>query len=212
MNTRIQVEHPITEMVVGVDLVKEQIRVAAGKKLSFTQEQLSQHGHAIECRVYAEDAENNFLPSSGKLLYYEEPKGPFIRVDSGVYSGVDVTVYYDPILAKLIVWGENRTEAIERMKQALDDYVVLGVKTSIHYLKAILNHQEFINGNTFTDFIQRNMTEWEPPVVNDDQIKVALLSAVFHEMKKKPAVAAGGKEEMPTPWNTIGKWEIGMGG
>ncbi|MBD3382676.1 MAG: acetyl-CoA carboxylase biotin carboxylase subunit [candidate division Zixibacteria bacterium] len=212
MNTRIQVEHPVTEMVVGVDLVKEQIRVASGEKLSFSQEELFQHGHAIECRIYAEDAENNFLPSSGKLLFYKEPQGPFIRVDSGVYSGVDITVFYDPILAKLIVWGERRNEAVERMKQALDDYIVLGVKTSIHYLKAILEHPEFISGKTFTDFIPRNMSEWEPPVVSEDQIKVALLSAVIHEMKKKPAVTEGGKEEMPSPWNSIGKWEIGMGG
>jgi acetyl-CoA carboxylase, biotin carboxylase subunit len=212
MNTRIQVEHPITEMVVGVDLVKEQIRVAAGETLSFNQADLSQRGHAIECRVYAEDAENNFMPSSGKLLFYKEPSGPFIRVDSGVYSGVDVSVFYDPILAKLIVWGENRTDAIARMKKALDNYIVLGVKTSIHYLKAILEHPDFVSGKTYTDFIQVNMEDWSPAELSDDKINAALLAVVLNEMNKKSDVVGTGREEMPSPWQTIGKWEIGMGG
>ena len=212
MNTRIQVEHPITEMVVGVDLVKEQIRVAAGEKLSFKQDDLSQKGHAIECRVYAEDAENNFMPSSGRLLFHKEPTGPFIRTDTGVYSGVEVTVYYDPILSKLIVWGENRNDAIERMKHALDNYIVLGVKTSINYLKAVLEHQEFVKGNTFTDFIAVNMSGWNPPEITEQMIRTALLSTLLAEQNKKTAVAGVGREEMPSPWQTIGKWEIGMGG
>jgi len=212
MNTRIQVEHPITEMVVGVDLVKEQIRVASGESLSISQDELVQRGHAIECRVYAEDAENNFLPSSGKLLFHREPRGPFIRVDTGVYSGVDVTVYYDPILSKLIVWGENRNDAIERMKKALESYIVLGVKTSIHYLKAILEHEEFIEGRTYTDFIDTNMSEWQPAELSEDQKKIVLLAAAVNEMNKKPEYSEGGPQEMPSPWQTIGKWEIGMGG
>jgi acetyl-CoA carboxylase biotin carboxylase subunit len=212
MNTRIQVEHPITEMVVGIDLVKEQIRVAAGEELSISQDQLRQHGHAIECRIYAEDALNNFLPSSGKLLFYREPTGPFIRVDTGVYSGVDVSVYYDPILSKLIVWGENRSDALERMKKALDNYILLGVTTSIPYLKAILEHEKFISGETFTDFIPTYMSEWKPPEVSGDSLKAALVSVVLNEMNQKAAPFEGMEQEMPSPWKTIGKWEIGMGG
>jgi acetyl-CoA carboxylase biotin carboxylase subunit len=212
MNTRIQVEHPITEFVVGVDLVKEQIRVAAGQPLSLTQADLSQRGHAIECRIYAEDAENNFLPSSGKILFCQEPTGPFIRVDTGIYSGIEVSVFYDPILAKLIVWGEDRTDAIDRMKKALDTYVILGVKTSIHYLKAILEHREFVVGNTYTDFIPVNMPDWQPAELSEDKINTALLAVILNEMNQKPVVTASGRQEAPSPWQTIGKWEIGMGG
>jgi acetyl-CoA carboxylase biotin carboxylase subunit len=212
MNTRIQVEHPITEFVVGVDLVKEQIRVASGKPLSLTQVDLSQRGHAIECRIYAEDAENNFLPSSGKILFCQESTGPFIRVDTGIYSGIDVSVFYDPILAKLIVWGENRAEAIDRMKKALDNYVILGVKTSIHYLKAILEHSKFVEGETYTDFIPINMSDWQPAELSEDKINTALLAVILNEMNQKPVVAGSGRQESPSPWQTLGKWEIGMGG
>jgi len=211
MNTRIQVEHPITEFVVGVDLVKEQIRVASGEPLSFNQASLRQRGHAIECRIYAEDAENNFLPSSGKILLCREPAGPFIRVDSGIYSGFEVSVYYDPILSKLIVWGENRREAIERMKQALSNYVILGVKTSIHYLRAILMHPDFVAGRTCTDFIPINMADWQSPQPAEDSIKKALASALLADSNRRPAVAISAHQEMPSPWQTIGKWEIGRG-
>ncbi|MFC2161888.1 acetyl/propionyl/methylcrotonyl-CoA carboxylase subunit alpha [Acidobacteriota bacterium] len=131
VNARLQVEHPVTELISCVDLVHQQIKIAFGEKLSFTQEDLEQKGHAIECRIYAEDPINNFLPSSGKVLFLKEPIGPGVRNDCGIYSGCDVPIYYDPILAKLIVWAESRDQACQRMIEALNDYVILGIKTSI---------------------------------------------------------------------------------
>ncbi|MEM1885480.1 MAG: hypothetical protein QXZ24_07730 [Candidatus Jordarchaeales archaeon] len=132
MNTRLQVEHPITELVTGVDLVKLQIRIAAGEPLPFTQADLAQRGHAIECRIYAEDPQNNFLPSVGKVLTAVEPVGPGVRVDAGVAAGDEVTLHYDPMIAKLIVLGENRQDAIGKMQWALRHYVILGDVVTIH--------------------------------------------------------------------------------
>ncbi|RQW07295.1 acetyl-CoA carboxylase biotin carboxylase subunit, partial [candidate division KSB1 bacterium] len=129
VNARIQVEHPVTEFVTGIDLVKLQIRIAAGEPLPFRQEDVQQTGHAIECRIYAEDPENNFLPSLGTIHFVQEPTGPWVRTDSGLYSGIEVSIYYDPILSKLIVWGQDRNDAIQRMKNALDNYIILGIKT-----------------------------------------------------------------------------------
>jgi len=212
MNTRIQVEHPITEMVVGVDLVKEQIRAADGARLSWKQEDLSQRGHAIECRIYAEDAENGFLPSPGTILFCQEPSGPFVRVDSGIYSGCDVSVHYDPILAKLIVWGGNRPEAIRRMIGALEQYVILGVRTPIRYLKAILEHPAFIRGDTFTDFIPAHMPGWTAPEVPEALLQAALAAAAAAaRTKDRSGSLPSVKEAVPGPWQTLGKWEIGMG-
>ena len=208
VNTRIQVEHPITEETTGIDLVKLQIDIANGKELPFKQEDLVQNGHAIECRIYAEDADNNFMPSSGKLLYFKEPIGPGVRYDSGVYQGVEVPVFYDPILAKLIVWGRDREEARKRMIIALKENIVLGVKTSIHFMLQALEHEEFIKGNTFTDFIEKNMPEATEE--NPEMLNTALLAAVSHT-KRKPAggnIIVAGTGEMPTPWQTIGEWEI----
>ncbi len=213
MNTRIQVEHPVTEMVTGVDLVAEQIRVAAGAELSFKQSDLQQRGHAIECRIYAEDAENNFLPAAGKLHYLKEPTGPGIRVDSGVYSGFEVSVYYDPILSKLIAYGDSREAARHRMLKALDEYVVLGVTTSIEFLKDALNHKEFIEGRTYTNFIPTHMPDWEP----DEDTRESLLpfilggGAISAQTAKRVVPTGEGTALMPTPWQTLGKWEISMG-
>jgi acetyl-CoA carboxylase biotin carboxylase subunit len=154
MNTRLQVEHPITEAVTGVDLVKLQIRVAAGEPLPFTQADLSQRGHAIECRIYAEDPENNFLPAIGKVLTAVEPVGPGVRVDAGVTTGDEVTLHYDPMIAKLIVLGEHRQDAIGKMLWALRRYVVLGdIVTNIAFLRQVLSHPRFQAGDTTTDFI-----------------------------------------------------------
>jgi acetyl-CoA carboxylase biotin carboxylase subunit len=160
MNTRIQVEHPITEMVVGVDLVHEQIRIAQGEPISFKQEDLSQRGHAIECRIYAEDPANNFLPQSGPLLLVQEPSGPGVRVDSGIYSGSEVPTHYDPILSKLIVHAPNREAATRRMIRALEDYIILGIRTNIAFLIDILRHPAFADGATYTSFIPRNLPDW----------------------------------------------------
>ena len=135
MNTRLQVEHPVTEMITGVDLVKEQVRVAEGKKLSFAQKDIKINGHSIEARVYAEDPENGFLPDTGKLFYYQIPRGPGVRVDDGYYQGMEVPIYYDPMIAKLIVHGSDRDEAIQRMIRAIDEYRIVGGKNHSVFLQ-----------------------------------------------------------------------------
>jgi len=157
MNTRLQVEHPITEHVTGIDLVQWQIRVAAGEHFPYQQEQLSQRGHAIECRVYAEDPANNFLPSTGRLLQYIEAKGPGVRVDSGFTIGDDVTHFYDPLLAKLIVHAENRETAIQRMQAALKDFIVHGVVTNIDFMQSVLAHEDFANGKVTTWWVEKSL-------------------------------------------------------
>lgn len=157
MNTRLQVEHPITEQVTGIDLAQWQIRVAAGEHFPYQQEQLTQRGHAIECRVYAEDPANNFLPSTGKLLQYIEPHGPGLRVDSGFRAGDEVTHFYDPILAKLIVHGESRELAIRKMQAALRDFVLHGVVTNIDFMQAVLSHPDFANGKVSTRWVEQNL-------------------------------------------------------
>lgn len=157
MNTRLQVEHPITESVTGVDLVKEQIRIAEGKPLSFIQSELKQNGHAIECRIYAEDTDNNFMPHSGKITHISEPLGPGIRCDGYVYEGYTIPVYYDSMISKLIVWGRTRDEAIERMRRALYEYRITGVKTTIRLLERIMNAPDFRDGKYNTHFIEKNI-------------------------------------------------------
>jgi len=157
MNTRLQVEHPITELVTGLDVVHWQIRVAAGERFPFTQSHFTQRGHAIECRVYAEDPANGFLPSTGRLLQYIEPRGPGIRVDSGFAVGNDVTHFYDPLLAKLIVYAEDRATAIQRMQAALKEFIVHGVITNIDFLQAVLSHPDFVNGEVTTRWVEQNL-------------------------------------------------------
>ena len=157
MNTRLQVEHPVTELTTGLDLVQWQIRVAAGEHFPYQQEQLSQRGHAIECRVYAEDPANGFLPSTGKLLQYIEPRGPGIRVDSGFTAGDEVTHFYDPLLAKLIVYGENRETTIQRMHAALKEFIVHGVVTNIDFMQSVLAHEDFANGKVTTRWVEKTL-------------------------------------------------------
>lgn len=155
MNTRLQVEHPVTELVTGIDLVREQIRVAAGRELSFTQDDVKIVGHAIECRIYAEDPENGFLPSPGKITRLRLPQGPGVRDDGGVYEGGEVSVHYDPMISKFAVYGRDRMEAIERMRRALLEYEVGGIKTTIPFFREIMEDGEFIEGKLDTDFIPR---------------------------------------------------------
>jgi acetyl-CoA carboxylase biotin carboxylase subunit len=157
MNTRLQVEHPITERVVGIDLVKEQIRIASGEKLSYKQEDLKQNGHAIECRVYAEDAANNFMPAPGKVTHITIPYGVGVRVDGYVYEGFEIPIYYDPLIAKLIVWGRDRKDAIERTIRALQEFKIAGVKNSLNFLENIMTAPDFVKGNYTTHFIDENM-------------------------------------------------------
>ena len=208
VNARIQVEHPITELVTGVDLVKQQIRIAEGQPLGIRQEDLRQQGHALECRIYAEDPENSFFPSLGKLNFVKIPQGPGIRCDSGIYSGMEVTMFYDPILAKLVVWAENRPDAIRKMCTALSDYVILGIKTPIPFLSDLLQHPEFVAGHLHTGFIDAYFRDWKPA---DGAVlrEIALIAAAYAAGQKQRDVPhSGGPSVAPSPWQTVGEWEI----
>jgi acetyl-CoA carboxylase biotin carboxylase subunit len=155
MNTRLQVEHPVTELVTGLDLVREQIRVAAGRPLSFTQSDVHWTGHAVECRVYAEDPEQDFMPSPGRITHLRVPAGPSVRDDGGVYEGAEVSIYYDPMISKLATWGRTRLEAIERMRRALSEYNVGGIKTTLPFFREVMRDEEFVAGRLDTAFITR---------------------------------------------------------
>ncbi len=207
MNTRIQVEHPITEMVTGTDLVVEQIRIAAGQPLSEQFMNLTQRGHAIECRIYAEDGENNFFPSTGTIVHYSEPVGPGVRVDSGIMQDVEVTIDYDPIMAKLIVHAPDRDMAIAKMADALNHYKILGVKTSKKFMIDCMNHPEFRAGNTFTNFIDAHMGERELDL--DDYKNIAVAAAMAASMTTTVAPSVSGTRETSSVWQTTGSWQIG---
>ena len=157
MNTRIQVEHPVTEMICGIDLVREQINIAMGKPLSFLNESIKPFGHAIECRIYAEDPKKGFLPNKGKINRYEYPSGPGVRVDSGIEEGMDISVYYDPLLLKVIAWDRDRTSAIVRMIRALDELKIEGLKTNITFAKALLGTEDFLNSNVHVQYVEENL-------------------------------------------------------
>lgn len=198
MNTRLQVEHPVTEMVTGHDLVKYQIMVAQGDKLPVTQKEIKQTGSAIECRIYAEDPDNNFMPSIGLIERIGTPTLRDVRLDCGFLDGTEVGVNYDPMLAKLIVWGESREIAIQKSIKSLDEVLFLGVKTNRDYLKRILGHKEFIKGHTHTHFIPDYKEELKPVEVTTE-LKAKLLAA-FLLGGKKALVPANGKI---TPWITL---------
>ncbi len=211
VNARVQVEHPITEAVVGVDLVKHQIRVASGERLSLKQKGLRQRGHAIECRIYAEDPENNFLPSAGKILFVREPDGPGIRCDSGIWSGCEVPVHYDPILSKLVVWDETREQTRKRMVAALRDYAILGVRTNTQFLIDILEHPAFREGATHTGFIPDHLSDWRPPEPDGTELKAALLAAAALERKGPASRPGSARVETFSPWKAGTGWRIGGG-
>ncbi|PJF38997.1 MAG: pyruvate carboxylase subunit A, partial [Phototrophicales bacterium] len=164
MNTRLQVEHPVTEFVTGIDLVRAQIMIASGQPLPFTQQDIVQRGHAIEARIYAEDPSNNFLPAIGKIHHIVEPSGAGIRVDSGIDSGMEVTIHYDPMIAKLIVYAEERESAIRKMDWALSQYVILGSTTNLQFLRDIIQHPIYELGEATTRFVDEFMSDWQPPV------------------------------------------------
>jgi len=175
MNARLQVEHPVTELITGLDLVEQQIRIARGEALHFSQEDLKIKGHAIELRVYAEDTLNNFLPNTGKLKRYRAPEGENIRVDDGFEEGMDVPIYYDPMLSKLITYGNDRTEAIQRMVSAIGNYEVEGVSTTLPFGYFVFNHESFISGNFDTNFVKKYFTA---DLLKEGQIKESRLAAL----------------------------------
>jgi len=205
VNTRLQVEHPITEMITGIDLVRQQIEIAAGNPLKFSQADIVGRGHAIECRIYAEDPLSAFLPSSGKIAFVREPRGPGIRNDSGVYSGYTVPMEYDPILSKLITHAESRKECIDRMSRALKDYVVLGVLTPIPFLMDILSSEAFIKGETYTNFIDTHFADWRPAMKGVDLACIAYIvdNMANHRTKSNFTPTNG---ETYSPWQTLGNF------
>ena len=206
MNTRLQVEHPVTESVTGIDLVTWQLRVAAGEPLPFTQADIRQRGHAIECRVYAEDPASGFLPSIGEIAYYERPAGPGLRVDDGIESGAAVSPYYDPMLAKVITWGQDRPEAIRKMDRALREMVVLGVATNIGYLRDILAVPAFVSGRTSTSFLAEHMAEWRPPAgaSEEEWIAAAVYEVLGRTTDDRPQTTGGA--QIYDPWEAARGW------
>ena len=176
MNTRLQVEHPVTEMITGIDLVEEQIRIACGEKLSFTQDDLRIHGHALELRVYAEDPLNNFLPSIGTLTRYEKPEGEGIRVDDGYEEGMTIPIYYDPMIAKLVTHGKDRTEAIQKMRSAIKSYKIEGLITTLPFGTFVFEHDAFISGNFDTHFVKNY---YSPEKIKEKQKKNAEMAAIM---------------------------------
>ena len=176
MNTRLQVEHPVTEMITGVDLVKEQIRIASGERLSFKQDDLQIIGHAIEVRVYAEDPKNNFLPDIGTLQTYQTPKGPGVRVDDGFEQGMEIPIYYDPLIAKLVTYGKDRKEAIERMTRAIDEYQITGIQTTLGFGKFVMQHPAFISGDFNTHFVEKH---FKPEYLENGDEEEAMIAAIL---------------------------------
>ena len=214
MNTRLQVEHPVTEAVTGIDLVKLQIRVAAGEPIPFTQADIRQRGHAIECRIYAEDPANGFLPAIGSVLAAVEPVGPGVRVDAGVTSGDTVTLHYDPMIAKLIVLGEGRADAIGKMLWALRHYVILGdVVTNIPFLRDVLAHPRFAAGDTTTDFVDECFAAWQPAAHTPPDLAFAV-AALAEVLSAGSGVAASDLDatgDPTSPWQQANSFRMGTG-
>jgi propionyl-CoA carboxylase alpha chain len=183
MNTRLQVEHPVTELITGLDLVEQQINVANNEKLAFSQNDLKITGHAFELRVYAEDPLDNFMPSVGKLEVYRPPSGRNIRVDDGFTEGMQVPIQYDPMLSKLITYGKNRNEAMQRMLEAISEYDVEGVSTTLPFGKFVFKHEAFRSGNFDTNFVKKYWSEEKLKAINEEEAKVAALFALKHYLK-----------------------------
>jgi acetyl/propionyl-CoA carboxylase alpha subunit len=203
MNTRLQVEHPVTELITGLDLVEQQIRIAKGEKLSFVQEDLKINGHAIELRLYAEDSFNNFLPSTGVLNEYIEPTGKGIRVDAGYRKGDEISVYFDPLIAKLIVWGEDRNLAIQVMKAAIQQYQVSGLQTTLPFGAYVMNHPAFVTGNFDTGFVDKY---YNSEVKAELEKNEAILAAIVAEYLSKDRHSVRPVHiERPSAWR-INTW------
>ncbi len=217
MNTRLQVEHPVTELVTGIDLVREQINVAANEALSFKQEDVDWRGHAIECRVYAENPENEFLPSPGRITQLRVPAGPGVRDDGGVEAGAEVSIYYDPMISKLAAWGRTRTEAIDRLRRALDEYTVGGIKTTLPFFREIVRDAEFIEGRLDTGFIsrffeRRNLALREKSLADETdeagtkRRDMALIAAAlsYEHLVRNASRPSGAPQQQPSRWKLAG--------
>jgi acetyl-CoA carboxylase biotin carboxylase subunit len=209
MNTRLQVEHPVTEMVTGVDIVKEQIRIARDRQLSLSQDDIKFNGWAIECRINAEDAYNNFLPSTGTISESLLPTGPGVRVDTGVYRGFEVSPYYDSLISKLIVWGDTRGEAILRMRRALEEYKILGVRTNIPFHQNLLEQHRFIAGQFDTRFVEERFSiqKAEEGKETHEDIAAIFATMVAHQEIERAAQIVRRGERDTSNWKWVGRWE-----
>lgn len=201
MNTRIQVEHPVTEMVYGIDLVAEQVRIAAGLPLGIRQSDVRMSGHAIECRICAENPDNDFMPETGKVLFLHTPTGSGIRLDSGLYLGQQITTSFDPMLAKLVVHASTRDAAILAMREALSSFVLLGVETNVDYLRRLLEHPNFVAGEFDTGFIGRHVTELAPTAPSAESLQAALVVAYLGDRTTRLY-----RDATPEPYKAIGHW------
>jgi 3-methylcrotonyl-CoA carboxylase alpha subunit len=201
MNTRLQVEHAVTEAVTGLDLVRLQLEVAAGRPLPVRQEDVRGRGHALECRLYAEDPANDDLPSPGRVLHVEWPQGPGVRVDAGVEAGSEVTVHYDPLLAKIVTWGGDRTESIGRMRAALRETAVLGPVTNQARLRAILDHPRFAEGALHTRFIEEHVKDEPSPCPPAEAVAAAMAA-----LAALPTAGGVLPARAPDPWASLGPW------
>jgi acetyl-CoA carboxylase biotin carboxylase subunit len=205
MNTRLQVEHPVTEWVTGVDMVAAQLRIAAGERLGFGQDDVRPRGHAVEVRLYAEDPAASFFPSAGPIFAWREPSGAGVRVDAGIVAGNVVPVEYDPMLAKLSAWGETRAAAIARLRTALGETVVLGPTTNLAFLQDVLDHPAYLRGDTHTAFLPEHFPDWAP---TEDGTGAAALAAAIALGRPAAAAGDGSRTETPTPWQTLGGWRL----
>ena len=209
MNTRLQVEHPVTELVTGVDIVKEQLRIARGRKLRYTQDDIRLNGWAVECRINAEDPYNNFLPSTGRLELIIPPTGPGVRVDTGVYPGFEISPYYDSLISKLLVWGETRGEAVLRMRRALEEYKILGVKTNIPFHQMLMDSTRFMAGQFDTRFVEErfSMEDAEEGRSRLPSIAAILGTLVAHRQTQLASQIVRRGERDTSNWKWVGRWE-----
>jgi acetyl-CoA carboxylase biotin carboxylase subunit len=207
MNTRLQVEHPVTEIITGVDIVKEQIRIARGRPLQYKQEDIRFNGAAIECRINAEDPYHGFLPSTGKITHSLLPTGPGVRVDTGVYPGFEITPFYDPMISKLIVWGETRAQAILRMRRALEEYRIVGVRTNIPFHQMLMDSHRFMGGQYDTRFVEERFAIHEETDPVMAEIAAALATLVAHQQTQRAAQFIQRNERDTSNWKWVGRWE-----
>jgi acetyl-CoA carboxylase biotin carboxylase subunit len=207
MNTRLQVEHTVTEFVTGIDMVKEQLRIARGRRMGPTQDSIHINGHAIECRINAEDPFNNFLPSVGQVTVHLAPTGPGVRLDSGIYAGYEVTPYYDSMLAKLVVWGASRPEAIRRLSRALEEYRLMGIKTNLPFHQKLVDSHHFISGKFDTSFVEHYFKPEIDPARLNPEAAAILATLVAHNRQQQAAQIIGPNERDTSNWKWVGRWE-----
>lgn len=207
MNTRLQVEHPVTEMATGVDIVKEQIRIARGRPMQYKQEDIQFNGAAIECRINAEDPYENFMPSTGRITHSLLPTGPGVRVDTGVYPGFEITPFYDPMISKLIVWGETRAQAILRMRRALEEYRIVGVRTNIPFHQTLMDSHRFMGGQYDTRFVEERFALQEESDPGMMEIAAVLATLASHSQTALAAQFVQRNERDTSNWKWVGRWE-----